>query len=94
MGLQLDVLVKALLTLRTLPVGLGGRVIPVPVPRQHLDEAGQRTLKEVDETGRGGHRHTVVGRHVLLEVARVLKRPVALLAHVDLARVPIINSVS
>ena len=35
----------------------------------------------------------VVARHVLLEVARVLERPVAVVADVGLARVPVVHPV-
>ena len=40
----------------------------------------------------GDHRF-VVARHVLLEVARVLERPVAVVADVGLARVPVVHPV-
>ena len=40
----------------------------------------------------GDHRF-VVARHVLLEVARVLERPVAVVADVRLARVPVVHPV-
>ena len=40
-----------------------------------------------------GHHRFVVACHVLLEVARVLERPVAVVADVRLARVPVVHSV-
>ena len=40
-----------------------------------------------------GHHWFVVARHVLLEVARVLERPVAVVADVRLARVPVVHPV-
>ena len=40
-----------------------------------------------------GHHWFVVACHVLLEVARVLERPVAVVADVGLARVPVVHPV-
>ena len=40
----------------------------------------------------GDHRF-VVARHVLLEVARMLERPVAVVTDVGLARVPVVHTV-
>ena len=83
--------------LRTVPVFLLGLhdVLVAGVPVDHLDQPRHWSPQQVLH-GKVGSRDEllVVTGHVLLEVARVLEGPVALLAHVRLARVPVVYSVS
>ena len=83
--------------LRAVPVLLLGLhdVLVAGVPVDHLDQSWHWSPQQVLH-GKVGSRDEllVVTGHVLLEVARVLEGPVALLAHVRLARVPIVHSVS
>ena len=96
-GPQVDVAIELCLALGTVP---GGRLLLLALPvvavllaADHLDQARHGPLEEA--TGQGGRRHlgAVVAGHVLLKVARVLEGPVALLAHVGLAGVPIVHTV-
>ena len=97
MGLQLLPLAKLITTLRAIPVPvwlLLDDVLIAGVAVDHLDEPRHGPPDHVvqGEVG-GGHHLLVVARHVLLEVARMFERSVALVTNVRLARVTVVNSI-
>ena len=96
-GLQLLPLAKLVTTLGTVPVPvrlLLDDVLVAGVSVDHLDQAGHGPPDHaVQGEVWGGHHLLVVARHVLLEVARVFERSVALVTNVGFARIPVVNSV-
>ncbi len=96
-GLQLFPLTELVTTLGTVPVPvrlLLDDILVAGVAIDHLDQPGHGPPDHVvqGEVG-GGHHLLVMARHVLLEVARVFERSVALVTNVRLARIPVVNSV-